>query len=1756
MSQATLPFTFEGQDGANLALNLGKPFLQLPSVSSDNSLADVVLNLPMMPAVTNADVNFSAWTAVQALLQAGVTTAKELADSVSQALLLSAGELADSSATFLGYFSQLGSFYQSGQYDKLTLALHYQLTLPSGTPGDTSPLQALYNALHSNSLGGTVDVYPGAIAAGSEPIPKALAALFGSGGLKVAGTPAFPSPSTTVSLAGPTTSFLGVTLQAALQFTLDTDGKTLLMALSLTGPTVTFDGVPWFAVDSPAVTVNVSNAGTRIGGSVSGTVSLGSTAVSLSASLPTVSTFVLDADVTENPPTLESVFQFIGGVNLASYLPSPLNALAGVGLKGLSFAYDYGKKKIASMTVTLEATPGWTLVGNLTLATVDLAFTVVDPAGSRTISWQATSDFTLGPGEAPQSSGEIDLVVSYPGTTVTAALAPQSSPIALSALVACFLPEHVSPPVLSGDNLSALTLMLAPGSATQPARYLLDVGVTGDWPVPTSALTVFTVESLGFHVDGTQSPPGVSLSGSVTFFTSDSGLAFGLDVSAANSDPGGGWVITGQQNDSPVKVTDILAHYLPNNWPVSGLPEFEVTGFSAEIHLGSAGSAALAPYYIIGGTVDAFSIPILDGTIEATASFGNLLSAGGQTAAQDGAAQDGAAQDGAAQDGAAQDGAAQDGAAQDGAPALPFGHVSAEIQWHGITLDVGYDYAPDTRSYQITWEGLTADLKQDGKDGNKHLIADLTFSDSATLGSMVETFVSWVTGYQFGLAAPWNLLDDISLSGLTLSYDFTAGTVQFKVNVGPIELGFCTINSIDLQYNSDAAPGDAKVQVTIEGSFAWISGGQLNWDATDPNSTPAPPGGGNEYFDLRLLAMGQHVSVPGISTAQTVQDAITDLAALAAPSGQSAPPVSYDATSSWLVGTDFGIMKYDQNAGDYAVTLQVVFADPDLYGLRLALAGEPAKILAGLDFEVLYRKISDTIGVYQAQIALPTAMRTFEVGVFTIGLPIIAVAVYTNGDFQIDFGFPWNGDFTRSFTLQGIVPPAIPLTGAGGFYFGKLSSATTDQVPAVTTGTFDPVIVFGVGVNAGVGKSVEYGPLSASISVVLLAIIEGVVARWNPYPSAEGGTTATIPSSQLDGTYYYSVSGTLGIAAQLSGSVDFAVIKASVNVSLVVTAQIVFTAYEPIVFTVAASVDVSASLTVDLGIFSITINFHFSLTVSASFEVQSSTGSPPWTVSTPPAQGRLTAPLVERLVSMRAARGLIAPATEPVWANLIAPASPAGLNGYLGYALTAATTLAGQQACYVALLTLDAPAPDAGTATGTGGTATTSFEALCQLVATWVIAAYSGQAQTADQVMASVVSDDHLKAILDDLTTPGVTQPIPLDAVEAMLGQQVRLTIHGPADAPGSQTGAVFPMPPDLSLTVPPYGSFPGYDYSFGAYNSISGSGIASLRQYFGQLAPQPPGASDGTAAAAAADTASLSVAGFAFADYFLLIARHMVTTLREGLRDYKYTVPASTVPTSPASPSPARQYRAGQTPQELVDWVNQTGQLTSPTTQFTVADLFAANSGVMLGSGIQVTISGAVRTISPGDTFGGIAEGSGFTVVDLINANAGNDTLLQAGAVVSSGGATTTVQTNDTLSLVATRLGSSVTDLANDQALQTQAGLLVPFGRAQLPDYTVTTGDASTLAGVASAAGVTVADLAGAAANAAVAGLFPPGTMLDLPHLPQFQVSALLAEAQPGALAQLAAMASRFQLHGLRLPTGDITPNHPGMWVTDNGER
>ena len=42
------------------------------------------------------------------------------------------------------------------------------------------------------------------------------------------------------------------------------------------------------------------------------------------------------------------------------------------------------------------------------------------------------------------------------------------------------------------------------------------------------------------------------------------------------------------------------------------------------------------------------------------------------------------------------------------------------------------------------------------------------------------------------------------------------------------------------------------------------------------------------------------------------------------------------------------------------------------------------------------------------ELILPDIMRYIEVGAASLVLPEIVVDVYTNGDFKVDFGFPYN----------------------------------------------------------------------------------------------------------------------------------------------------------------------------------------------------------------------------------------------------------------------------------------------------------------------------------------------------------------------------------------------------------------------------------------------------------------------------------------------------------------------------------------------------------------------------------------------------------------------------------------------------------------------------------------------------------------------------------------------------------------------------
>ena len=225
----------------------------------------------------------------------------------------------------------------------------------------------------------------------------------------------------------------------------------------------------------------------------------------------------------------------------------------------------------------------------------------------------------------------------------------------------------------------------------------------------------------------------------------------------------------------------------------------------------------------------------------------------------------------------------------------------------------------------MRWGVLQGDVKQSTNPDDKgDWVAELKFADDVTIGYLIEEMVSWLTGARFGLEAPWNVLNEVKLSGLALVYTFnttdkTRNHVSFKVDIGPIDLGFARIDGIEVRYRSDAPQGEPRVAVSITGSFPWNIGddakgdtGTLGpWDASNPGDAPTPPGQGGKYVDLRFLALGQHVTPQKLTDATTIKAAIEAIRQLPPTDAGKLPGIQFDPGSAWLVGIDLGVLRQD-----------------------------------------------------------------------------------------------------------------------------------------------------------------------------------------------------------------------------------------------------------------------------------------------------------------------------------------------------------------------------------------------------------------------------------------------------------------------------------------------------------------------------------------------------------------------------------------------------------------------------------------------------------------------------------------------------------------------------------------------------------------------------------------------------------------------------------------------------------------------------
>ncbi|EIK65240.1 hypothetical protein [Pseudomonas brassicacearum] len=538
---------------------------------------------------------------------------------------------------------------------------------------------------------------------------------------------------------------------------------------------------------------------------------------------------------------------------------------------------------------------------------------------------------------------------------------------------------------------------------------------------------------------------------------------------------------------------------------------------------------------------------------------------------------------------------ARAGSAPQGKPAS--GRLSGEFSINRIGVEVGMDVGVDEPTYLLkvyvdtiwvqaitAWRG-----EKDSTTNPRHQVISVQLGGT-TLGDMLEYLVNLAAPTQgFTLDSPWDVLKRIELSSFVFTLDPTNNVVEF-VYKAQVDLGFGSLSAIGVRYTR---AGAGKVELILEGSLlgkSYTGDDALAWDVVN-DPPPAVPGTGSSLVELRYLGIGQRIRL------QNPVDTVAGNLALLKefmlpvenpdnlPSTRSSG-VAFSADSQWLIGLDIGLMAN-------TVDLAFLFNDPILYGLSVGLNGEKAGSLAGLRFEILYKKISDDVGMFRVELRLPDAFRTFQIGIASLTLGTVVIEVYTNGNFKVDLGFPYNQDFSRSFSVQAYV-----FIGRGGVYFGLLDGVTSSQVPRISNGTFSPVLELGIGLAVGVGKEIRAGILGGGAYVEVQVIFQGVLGWFNP-------SSAGLPSAQ-----YFRAQGIAALHGKVYGYVDFKIIKVSVSLEAYAQVSALFECYRPTEFTLKVSVRAEAKVK----ILFIKISFSFHVSLELSFTL-GSVQQTPWIVA-------------------------------------------------------------------------------------------------------------------------------------------------------------------------------------------------------------------------------------------------------------------------------------------------------------------------------------------------------------------------------------------------------------------------------------------------------------------------------------------------------------------------------------------------------------
>ena len=210
-------------------------------------------------------------------------------------------------------------------------------------------------------------------------------------------------------------------------------------------------------------------------------------------------------------------------------------------------------------------------------------------------------------------------------------------------------------------------------------------------------------------------------------------------------------------------------------------------------------------------------------------------------------------------------------------------------------------------------------------------------------------------------------------------------------------------------------------------------------------------------------------------------------------------------------------------------------------------------------FTIIYRKVSDNVGVWSADIYLNLGQ--LNIGAFQLSLPNFSISIWTNGDWRFAIGWPFEGSGATPITVQFQAGP-FPVIAKCGFYLGKLSSAAA---PAQFGTKFNLIWTFGLGIAAGLGKEWKSGPFKASASLILGLSVQGFLASFSG-------------NINDDGVDYWWWGISLSLTLNLGGKVDFKVIVVDISVIATITIAFAFETKHSSPLIMTAQIKVKASL--------------------------------------------------------------------------------------------------------------------------------------------------------------------------------------------------------------------------------------------------------------------------------------------------------------------------------------------------------------------------------------------------------------------------------------------------------------------------------------------------------------------------------------------------------------------------------------------------